>query len=760
MAIGNPYDRDYFVIGGAVKTSGGSLNLAKGELALVDNTKSSSTGLAVLSTLAGKSKKDKHLVLRLGVADRESTRSHQNGSQKTLPFSLDEVVDLKVSSPDSTEQSVDEVVLGYDGINADTAFNFRTGDATFRITLELKGDPLAFRGGGNMDCEYVSVNVDIPDCDSTDDCEDCDPCDTIDPEAIVLDAIERLKNRQLTGGNTVEQFVEITPIFRCDDPRTATEIPYDYYCLEVCDSGTQEALALVNQQYDVPVIITNRVGATSTYQLLLPQSAGAPADYDQTIASLIKGCEDCPAGYSEVEGGILYSISMEDDGTDQIALVEALPGFVAGTSNREDGGSAGVGFYTVVVDDALTDGEITTFLETNAITGTAVIESYGEVQAICENGTVTSTAWTNCGTCNAIEETYTITLPDDGCGNDILAELNQAYDETVTIATQSATSVDITLTGTSGTATVTIEGIDYVATFDTDLTTTAANFVTDYAADILDAHNMVVESATDVLTFTAPDDDWVVPTIANTTGDLDGTTGTVDEDATLPAQDACQTKYQISVISNLVCDECDPVFEDFYRTSAPAAYDFQEWVKDDNDGANPSGTCLTGIRIKGKTFVLQSEESLRDTVGFIETSTMVRASAGYPIEVREGIGRILQGQYQAKHLSRWVPRTHLAGNLRDLENEGRRYFRGFDRKEYLGRLLTGEISNMEDQLKQYVMYTLQIRSGKHAAGFGSRVSQDINYHVWVEVGRHNAVEALLNDVATHAGIAAVRAFGA
>ena len=32
MAIGNPHDREYFVIGGAVKTSGGSLNLTKGEL--------------------------------------------------------------------------------------------------------------------------------------------------------------------------------------------------------------------------------------------------------------------------------------------------------------------------------------------------------------------------------------------------------------------------------------------------------------------------------------------------------------------------------------------------------------------------------------------------------------------------------------------------------------------------------------------------------------------------------------------------------
>lgn len=760
MAIGNPHDREYFVIGGAVKTSGGSLNLTKGELALTDQANSTQDGAAVLTTVAGRSKKAKDLVLQLGVANRSATRSHTNGSEKTLPFALDEVVGLRVSAPEITEQTVDEILLGYDGINPDTAFSFRTGDSTFRITLELRGDPLAYRGGGSSDIEYVSVDVDITDCDATDTCVDCDPCDTIDPRNLILEAIEQLKRRQLTGGNTVDQYVDITPVFRCDDPMTATQIPYDYYCLSVCDSGSDNALALVAQQYSTAVIRTERVGATSTYQMLLPQSAGAPADYGQTLASLIKGCEDCPAGYTAVAGGVLYAVSLEDDGTDQSGLVDGLPGYVATTIAREPGSLAGVGFYTLVLDDALTAAEITTFLATNAISKTAVIVKVGEVDAICTNDTVTDTAWTNCGTCNVIEETYTITLADDVCGNDRLTELNGAYTETVTIATQVATSVEITLTGTSGTANVTIEGIDYLATFDTTLTETADDFVDAHAAAILVAHNMVVTDAGAVLTFTAPTDDWELPTIANATGDLAGTTGTVDTADTLPFRDACQTKYSISVVSNIVCDECDPIFRDYYVTSAPESYDGQEWVKDANAGSNPSGTCLTGIRIKGKVFVLQSEECLRDEVGFVETSTLVRASAGYPLEVREGIGRIKQGQYQSKYLSRWTPRTHLAGNLRDLENEGKAYFRGatYNHKNHLGRLLTGTESNMEDQLVQYVHYTLQIRTGKGAQGFGARVSQDINYNIWVEVGRHSAVENLLNDIATHAGQQAVRAF--
>lgn len=58
-----------------------------------------------------------------------------------------------------------------------------------------------------------------------------------------------------------------------------------------------------------------------------------------------------------------------------------------------------------------------------------------------------------------------------------------------------------TLTGTSGTANVTINGVDYLATFATDLTTTAADFVTAYAATILARHGrcVVTSSGADII---------------------------------------------------------------------------------------------------------------------------------------------------------------------------------------------------------------------------------------------------------------------
>ena len=83
----------------------------------------------------------------------------------------------------------------------------------------------------------------------------------------------------------------------------------------------------------------------------------------------------------------------------------------------------------------------------------------------------------------------------------------------------------VTLTGTSGTANVNINGVDYLATFDTDLTTTAANFVTAHAATIAarEGKLVVTSSGADIIVTAgiagmAQQD----PTVANVSGDLAG----------------------------------------------------------------------------------------------------------------------------------------------------------------------------------------------------------------------------------------------
>lgn len=88
------------------------------------------------------------------------------------------------------------------------------------------------------------------------------------------------------------------------------------------------------------------------------------------------------------------------------------------------------------------------------------------------------------------------------------------------------TQVDtVSVTGTSGTANITVAwGLTKLATFDTDLTTTAANFVTAHAAAYL-AVGIVVTSAVADLVFTAnvSGTAFAHPVITNATWNLAGT---------------------------------------------------------------------------------------------------------------------------------------------------------------------------------------------------------------------------------------------
>lgn len=84
----------------------------------------------------------------------------------------------------------------------------------------------------------------------------------------------------------------------------------------------------------------------------------------------------------------------------------------------------------------------------------------------------------------------------------------------------------VTLTGTSGTANVTINGVAYLATWDTSLTVTAANFVTLHKA-ALGIAGIKISSAVAVITLTHKRahivTNRVIATVANVSGDLAGT---------------------------------------------------------------------------------------------------------------------------------------------------------------------------------------------------------------------------------------------
>ena len=130
---------------------------------------------------------------------------------------------------------------------------------------------------------------------------------------------------------------------------------------------------------------------------------------------------------------------------------------------------------------------------------------------------------------------------------------------TTYLDTAAVAEVDtVTLTGTAGTANITINGTAYLATFATDLTTTATNFVTSHAATILAREGgVVVTSSTTTVVVTAGVAGCQISTaIANVSGNLAGSvadttasvaTGAVKTDAALAMFKAMYAKMPSSL---------------------------------------------------------------------------------------------------------------------------------------------------------------------------------------------------------------------
>jgi len=80
----------------------------------------------------------------------------------------------------------------------------------------------------------------------------------------------------------------------------------------------------------------------------------------------------------------------------------------------------------------------------------------------------------------------------------------------------------VTLTGTAGTANVTVGGVNYLATFDTSIAVTSAAFVALHAAALALREITLTGTTTLVFTSAVPGQPIPTPTVTNVTGNLDG----------------------------------------------------------------------------------------------------------------------------------------------------------------------------------------------------------------------------------------------
>lgn len=336
-----------------------------------------------------------------------------NDRSKTPPIKSIEF--LGVTLP--REPKPGRVTIGYDGFDTNKTIDF-SGNKTQTLTFVLKGDSLKPLGYpyGEHKFTYVMNNQETTDSTCSDSCAPvaCAP--------IVNKSVEDILNMPIADGVKFGDFYNGYPITSC--AATPVETDVTYHCLTKCDSGNEQDLAEVQATLkEGKVWRSERVNGESTYKVLITDSANAPTTFETKLGQYVKDCEDCKAGYTAIEGGYVYSVELEDDGTDEAATVEGLPNAVAGSALLLSR-AQGFGKYAVTLTEELAEADFQAFILANP---TAKIGFDGTSKATCAKDTPDTFNWEECGTCKISSEKYTISLRDTECGDSRLPELQKAY---------------------------------------------------------------------------------------------------------------------------------------------------------------------------------------------------------------------------------------------------------------------------------------------------------------------------------------------
>lgn len=417
-------DRYLIVPEGSVMTSGYSAELAKGQIGLFDMQAITKKGATAISSVAGAHPSFSKYEVRLGVENKTS-RTLSNKPAKTLTFSLKDVSKAWVGAPHVTEQKFDEWYIGYNGFDATKTLEFKPGES-FQLDLVVWGKPLGYMTNSKS-CNYVAkhtIHID----ENFDGCIEEEPCEAVDCKTYTLDTVKNLNDHMLPSGEKLSKYFYINPVISPADEPELTE--YSLYELSYCGSEGAGEIGKVQAQYpDVEIV---RDELSLNFQMLIPTSEGAPSNYVTSLPDMIPGCEGCPDGYNEIEGGYAYVIQFADAGEDESANIEsALPNAVAG-SVQKLGQNYGVGYYIGLTDEKLSTADLANFAGASFDATTSIVY-VGEKSTVCENSSTVSIPWVKVTTANATVKEFEIILADD-CDGSRLEELQEAYPELVITA--------------------------------------------------------------------------------------------------------------------------------------------------------------------------------------------------------------------------------------------------------------------------------------------------------------------------------------
>lgn len=739
---------------GAVKTSGGNHFIAPGQLAVVDRRKGTSDGLAVVSDFSRYPKNDPRFILTVGEKEIANARTRGAHDSMSIPFSIDQIVEMGVEVPKIAQVKVDEWKVGYNGLDPETSFKFQEGMQPLHIRLKVGEGSIPY-SGGNVNAEVVDLVYDFNSTNPYKTCNPIDPCTPIACKPIIEDIIKTFERHQIGGGRELKDVVEIYPILSCNNE--LGEVEYTTWQLSTCDTG--DSLALANVKASVGngnVILKRRSGSTSVYQVMV-QGNTQPSDFTPTVAGMLPICNVCEDGSTPTTGGYLYYITVEDNGVDVSGDIESL---ISGSVANKQGNSYGKGVYSLVttseidvqdlVDDLLSGDDLV-----------ATVREVGAIKSFCEATTLDPVEWTLIDTCYSDTRQFKITLGDDECGNDLLSQLQASYptyNVTVANGVNTASLVTVTLSGTSGTANINIGGVNYLATFDTDLQTTAINFRDDHEATLQALGVSIVASGVSDILISGNTSVIGTVTVTNITTNLSGTVST--QLFPLPAKGACMTSYIATVPTDIKCEDCDPKLTAFYTPETPKPFRNVEW-EEVSDTTPADLSCLCGIGFRGKIFKITPEKCLWGKFEYVEDSTSILvAGAGYASNGLLNAGMSFTENVAVKQTSEKISRDSVAGNLLNLEVEGGYYFQ--DRDTHFHETLKSRWVELESRFSdldaQYVNYWIKVQHTKQSGYLEQMQSKPIIYNIFVEIGKHQDIETLLNSLAGSRGIDGVTAF--
>lgn len=314
------------------------------------------------------------------------------------------------------------ITVGYSGDVTDTNSLFAKNGEVRRLYLTLTGgaiDKLFSKQGITRQYYYESPLKD-----------NCvDTCANANPREIASFLV-----KQINSDTQINRYIKASTIESCTpalDPAVSQTI-YKFQ-LAVCDNKDDVSLGLVQSQY--PTAQVKRVGVNGSSSIYEVQKTtnSAPADYSNAGVVLIPDCTTCPSGYTAYPTGFVYVVKRQDSGTsgNLVTLKSDYSISATGETAYRTAYEFGQSTYVVVSTVAI-----------SSPSGTDVLTFQGQSRNSCVLTTPTTIAWAGSGTLTKYGKVFKITLGDNVCGTNRLAELQAFYpDLTIAIVDAAGTCV-------------------------------------------------------------------------------------------------------------------------------------------------------------------------------------------------------------------------------------------------------------------------------------------------------------------------------